>query len=469
MNKLKTALSGKSFKYGANAAILTVIVIAILVFVNLIALRFEWKLDLTKEGAYTLTKETKDVLNQLKEPIDVTVLLPATDSGEPIAEKIKETLDQYAKNSSMIKVNYTDPNKNPATIKSLTDKYDITSAALILEKGKIGKAINPDDIYSQNQETGEEKLNAEESITNAILFLNSGKTPSAYVIEGHGETPLAKAVQGFKKDDYKTAALNLSTAEIPADADLLIISSPQKDYNASEIKKLDSYFANGKAMLIALDYTEKSLPQFDTFLKEWGVQAENDYVVETDKNHYFQSPLFNIPTIQSHEITSRLISNNVFVLIPEARSIKLLFEDQKGIKATALLKSSNKSFGRTDFTDKSLQATATDIKGPLTLAVAITRPYNDKTAKMLVLGSSHITEAEILQMGQWGNQDFFNGGLRWLTNSGPSVSIKSKSISGEKMAINELQSVLIALLVIIVIPLAVLIFALVVWLRRRHL
>ncbi len=52
------ALSGRSARYGGNAVVMSIAVLGILVLINVIAVRFNQRLDLTQNKQFTLSQQT---------------------------------------------------------------------------------------------------------------------------------------------------------------------------------------------------------------------------------------------------------------------------------------------------------------------------------------------------------------------------------------------------------------------------
>ena len=67
------SFKSKKFKYGGYATVMTAIVIAAVIVVNLLAGLIPLRLDLTRNKLYTLSEQTYDVLKNLDE--DVTIYL----------------------------------------------------------------------------------------------------------------------------------------------------------------------------------------------------------------------------------------------------------------------------------------------------------------------------------------------------------------------------------------------------------
>jgi ABC-2 type transport system permease protein len=63
--KLRTILTGRKMRYGTNAVVLTIAVVAIVLMVNVLAGRHSRKLDLTQNRFYTLSEATCEFLRGL--------------------------------------------------------------------------------------------------------------------------------------------------------------------------------------------------------------------------------------------------------------------------------------------------------------------------------------------------------------------------------------------------------------------
>ena len=71
MNKL---FNDKRLKYGAYSVVVTIIFIAILIVVNLIIGQFNRTFDFTEEEIFSLSDETKSVLDNINTDINIYTL-----------------------------------------------------------------------------------------------------------------------------------------------------------------------------------------------------------------------------------------------------------------------------------------------------------------------------------------------------------------------------------------------------------
>ena len=91
------------------------LVLGILLLVNLIASRFFFRLDYTADQRYTLSNATKDILNQLGEPVTISAYfsedLPP--NVEQVRQDFRDMLIEYSSNSDgLIVYEFINPSEN---------------------------------------------------------------------------------------------------------------------------------------------------------------------------------------------------------------------------------------------------------------------------------------------------------------------------------------------------------------------
>src|SRR5689334_11199837 len=79
---------GRSGRLGANVALLTAAVIGLIAIANFLGYRHHKRFDLTTEGLYTLSEQTKKVLNNLQK--DVKVVKFAQSEDQQLADQMAE-------------------------------------------------------------------------------------------------------------------------------------------------------------------------------------------------------------------------------------------------------------------------------------------------------------------------------------------------------------------------------------------
>ncbi|MCQ2413885.1 MAG: GldG family protein [Clostridia bacterium] len=176
---------------------------------------------------------------------------------------------------------------------STPDAYRITTASTFW-------MMQNDTVYS---------FQGEHRMVTMLLSLLSVERPTAYFITGHGETvydeqdpaSAASAKAGELYDLLKDAGLNVKLLDlsavdaVPDDCVLLVLNNPTSDFTydtsklssldyQTELEKIDRYLIERQgAMIAAKDYA-LTLPNLETYLREWGFEFHDAQMVDMDNN-----------------------------------------------------------------------------------------------------------------------------------------------------------------------------------------
>ncbi len=468
----------RSWAYGSNAIVTTFVFVGILAFIVLIAERHQWRVDLTESGKYTLSSQTRKILDNLKEPVKVTAFCQSASEGQGRVTDILETYAYYSKN---ITYRFVDPDREP----EIAQGYDVrTYDTLVLEGFQKKSAIQSND---------------EESITNAILKLMRGEEKKIYFLIGHGERSLkdtgkdgySNARAMLEKGAYKVEDLSLlQSPRVPRDAAVLIVAGPRKPIGAEEIASLAAYVAEGGKLLLLLD------PFYDgglrNFAKNFGVELRDDVIV--DKVIRIFGGNYLIPVVTDygdHKITEGF---NVATFYPEARSVRPVEKPPAGTQVEVLASTSSDSWGETNLELlKKGQANfdeKEDTPGPVPLAVISEIHARDadsqkgkeagnngrpaeagasegekNTALLAVFGNSVFADNTLFE--QAGNGDLFMRTVSYLADQDILVTIKARDIKGKPVILTQGQGRIIFAVSMVLVPLSVILAGLVVYRTRR--
>ncbi|SHF37743.1 ABC-type uncharacterized transport system involved in gliding motility, auxiliary component [Caldanaerobius fijiensis DSM 17918] len=462
MNKIR-------LKYGSNALLVTAILLAILILVNVILAQKPIKWDMTKTGQYSLSDQTKQVLKNLK--TDVTVYAFFKD-GSGSKDRVKSLLDEYSTVSKRVKVIFIDPDKDPATAKKygVTD-YDTTVFIAGSGANEKRQVVNGYDIFGMSQDPTQSTFNGEQEFTQAIINVTQQKKINAYIIQGHDELNSIDYMLTFKNsltgEGYYVNDLNMAqSGGIPKDAKLIVIANPKRDFNQQEMNALKDYFNKGGKAIIMMGAENGPLTQksINELLSQWGVKVQNDVVVDPGRN-YFMNALSPVPEYKFHTITNKLDFANFAMVMPSSRSITYPEKSSGDILVEPLLATSDKAWGETNFTKKQATYDNKDIKGPLTLGVAIS---NKKTGmKIVVLGNDLIATDNVI--GLEANKDFLMNCANWMADKTSQISIRAKSLGLTQIFLTGNEAKLIFYSTVVVVPLIMWILGGFIWFRRRAL
>ncbi len=463
--------------YMATAGIITCLLIVAIIIVNVlvgaIATKVNLKIDMTKDNILSFSDATKDTLSQLDSEINVYSLIP-DDESSSIVNQLREIIEKYSKMSSKINYQVVDTEKNPEFVQKYANTGENVSIySVIFESDKRHKIVDLNDAISINSTTGSiEYISAEKLFTSAILYVVSDKTTKIGVVEGHGEIASSSYFDGLLKDEgYVVESVNLMTGDIPADVNMLIVSTPEKDFDFTEIEKIDSFLDNGNSIQVLMAPTIAKLDNLYGYLSEWGVEFKPGYIAETNKNNYYQSQLFIIPKMVESDATADLINGNLMLLYPSSRGIK--DNTSPYIIEQVLLTTSENAIVKSDVnevvTDGQISAGANDYVEKSNLAVILEKQLDDdKSAKMFVSGGIQFIQQSLIS-SNFANNDFYMNTIASITDNETNIYIRAKDVSTPYITISALWGLVFGALTVIVIPLAFLITGLVIWMRRRHL
>lgn len=468
---IKESFNTKKFKYGGYATLMTFIIVAILIVVNLVSTKLNVKVDLTKNKLFTLSSETYTVLNKTKQ--DVTIYAFYQTGQEE--STIMNILNQYPKHSKHITVKTIDPVKNPAYTVQFSKAGDtIASGTIVVQCGTKFKVLNQSDYLNTDSNSGSvSSIGVEQSITGAIVYATTGKTIKVYNLTGHNETALntlnPSIASQLKSENFTVSDLNLvpSDAKIE-DGSVLLVVSPKVDLSIDEAAKIKTFLKNGGKAVFLMDVVKGSMPNFDDIFKYYGVKADNAIAVEGDSQHAVQYPIYLLPDMQDNDIVNAIKQKNLPIIMPQVRPIETLKNNRSGVKITSLLKSTNNSWAKTNLDTTTVEKESGDLTGPFDLADVITEEVGDnKQTKIVVTGTSYFLNQTIASASKGGNLDFFMSSLNAMGDKNSNISIAPKSLSQDSITINQLQFVVCAVIVVVLIPVVIGGIGVAVWLRRR--
>ncbi|MCR5088227.1 MAG: GldG family protein [Oscillospiraceae bacterium] len=449
------AVSPVALQGGAYSLTVTAVVLAILVMVNLLVSLLPpalTKLDISASKLYSITSNTKTVVNSLDRDVTIYWIVQA-DKEDSVLENL---LNKYDSLSEHIKVE----KKNPDTFPTFAEKYtkkEVKNNSLVVECGEKNRYISIDDIYIGDVNyatyTRTYSFDGEGAITSAIDYVVSEKLPKIYVLEGHGEAELpAFFAAQMEKDNMERESFSLLNRDgIPSDAGCVLIYAPSTDISEKEQEILSTYLADGgKLMVLAGPSRTGTLKNLYGLLNAYGLSAAEGIVVEGSRDHYaFQMPYIMLPDIQSNVITDPLIQEKYRVIVPLALGLKM--ESADSATVAALLKSSGQSFSKAGgYEITSYEKEEGDADGPFVLAASV---ETKSGGKLVWISSSGLLDEQINAYSSGANLNFVMNSIASLLGEREAVAIRSKSLNYNYLTINDTAATMMKTFMIGVIPL----------------
>lgn len=457
-----------AFRGGTYALSITAVVLAILVVLNVLVSELPsslTKLDISATKLYSITSNTKVVVNALEE--DVTIYWIVQSSEED--DVIENLLSKYESLSDHIKVVKKNPDVYPTFAEQYTNET-VQNNSLVVECGDRSRFIGYDDIYIQEADiysyTYSTSFDGEGAITSAIDYVVTDDLPQLYVLEGHGEQELP---QNFKeqieKENIETNTLSLLTVdEVPEDADAILIYEPSSDLSEEEIDMLYEYAEDGGKLLVIAGPTEDGiLENLYGLLENYDVETCEGIVVEGNRDSYTMQPYVLLPEMSSHEITDSLIEENYYPNMPISQG--MIINDESGA-VTPLLTTSSESFSKIAGYDlTTYEKEEEDVDGPFAVALSIDC---SNEGQIVWFSSAAFLDDMYNALSSGSNSDLAMNALSSLIGESEAMAIRSKSLNYNYLSITDSTASLLKTLMIGVFPLTYLGVGVFVILKRRR-
>jgi ABC-type uncharacterized transport system involved in gliding motility auxiliary subunit len=471
------SLGKRSTKYASNYVISLILVIAVVSGLNYIGQRHTKRFDMTGSRRYTLAPQTTQVLEKLKNDIYIRAFFTGGDYAP-----LKELLTEYRTASRRVRFEFIDPDRQPDVAKEYdVSVYGTFQNPLTGSQLKFGTVVVSIGTRKEKLEKRSEEVQ-EEDLTNAIIKASRSQAKKILFVQGHNEkdpsdterSGYSDAKKAMEDQGYTVESINLaSEGKVPEDAKVLVMAGPTTEPFPQEFQFISDFLGKGGVgMLVLVDPTPS--PSLDSFLKNWGVQVDKDIVLDVSGAGRLMGAGPTIPLVlsyESHRITDRFRAMTFF---PLTRSIQPEKTIPSGMTVETLFKSNPNSWGETDLNSKQASFDPSkDLKGPLSLAVAVTReikPSSENSpavkARMVVAGTSNFPINSYF--ANQGNGNLFLNMISWLAQDEDLISIRPKSVEDRRIVLSQSQIAVLRLFAIFIVPgIALVIGIAVIWSRRR--
>ena len=475
-------------RYGALAGSSLLLAVGILVAVNYILARQNKRWDLTAARQYSLSDQTRRVLESLESPI--TVLVFAREGEFP---RYRDRLGEYEYTSSQVSVEYVDVDRNPVR----AQQYEVQSYGTVVfdYEGRIERVVS----------------DREQELTNALIKAVEGEERTVYFVQGHGERdPNSEDRNGYS---VVTEALRLDNlavetvvlaqrGEVPADASVLVVAGPTTDVLPAEADLLGDYLEQGGKVLLLLDppatADEPGFGNLVALAAAWGIEVGTDVVVDVSGVGQLLGTDATVPvaaTYPPHPITEGF---NLLTAYPLARSVRPLSGGTDGRLAEAFVETSPRSWAESDLGELTsgevaMEEDEGDVAGPIPIAsavsVTIEEPEDAEEAASADTDAAdddaadgdddtRTTEARLAVVGDsdfgangtigiQGNRDLALNTINWLAEQENLIAIRPRAPEDRRITLTADQQVRINWLTLLMIPGVILGTGVYTWWSRR--
>lgn len=497
LSAVKTAVHKEKFKHGSLAVVFTVVFIAVIIVINVLVsaltTRFpSMNFDLTKEGLNTLSDEATDVAKEIVN--ETTIYIIGSEDairGDEVYSnyslkysQVANLADRLHELNDKIKVEYIDPDLNPQFISDYAGD-SLTTGKVMVKTDKRHKTLAVTDLFSIQQDSSTGQYNyyskVDGALANALYLVNLDTVPVVAFATGHSEavtTSTSTSFTGLLNDNnFEVKEFNMLTDEIPEDASIVILGMPTTDYTSEELSKLEAYLGDEKMassrtlyVMTAPNAGWSSMPNLSSFLAEWGMEPQSQEVLESNTNN----TLYNMPYAIFANVTDSVLSKTYDNVVKvQAAPVKRLFTANNDISTYSVIETSDTAYLSND--EKVFETPETDTYTILAFAQRYMDNQGKICANVVVDGcaADFYDGSSLLGNSTFGNKDVTLDLIKNLTGTTDTrVGLTVNQTQTNTMDISASSAVTWSIgmmLFTIMVPVAVLVIGLVIFLRRRHL
>lgn len=514
--KEKTHKDHRKLRYGTIATVMSVVVIAAVVLLNVVVGvlddRFPLTLDLTKDSLFTLSEQSQEIAKNVKTDVEIVVFMPeevfAASTG---SEQFDTVLRQFTQgvrsyeslSGGRVKTSYVDLSSNPLLAEDY-EKYNITSGSILFrsvpeegsglsEKYRVATLY---DLYTEDTSsyyyTGQASYssNVEQVLAKNINAVSSLNNLKAIMLTGHGEesTTVSALTTLLEENGYELETVNPSTAEeFSEEAVTMFIPAPTIDYTADELEKIRVWLENeqdgvnrlGRNLMLLVGQTAKCPELYDFVNTYYGIEITNNVVVETTAGRYVTSPYYPFADIVSSDFTENLTSGIAFA--PLTR--QLILHETSNNEDAALTNHSLMSFPESAqlLELSTIEDSESDERTPFEadsypiVGMAYANQYAyDNTGdypervetNVLVCGSEMLL---LMNMPTVANESLLLQSINGISGNEDAVTISALSLDQDTLVFTNLSQSILFGIFVVAVPVILLVICLVVFLKRRHL
>ncbi len=450
-------ISSKKFRMQQKMqhGIFMVLLLLLFALLGYLALETRQQWDLSQNGRNTLSQTSIDLLRKMNEPVQVTAY--ATEKHAQygdVRDIIHNFVQLYQRIKPDLSLTFIDPVEQPHLAKEAGVKVN-------------GEMV----IHYQQRQANLTTIN-EQAFTQALMRLARPEERLIMALSGHGERSLDGNANYDLSDfgrqlsinGFVSQPLNLALVpDIPSNADVLLIASPQVDLMPGEVDKLLHYIDRGGNLLWLVD--QESLRGLLPLTEKLRLVLTPGVVVDPQAQQLKAPLTFALGAVYGqHEITQHFDYITVF---PFARQIA--FSENDDWRIVPLVDVAPNGWVESgSLDDEAISFDQNeDAAGPVTIAVALTRLLDHREQRIVVVGSGHFLAN--MYLGNGNNLDLGINMLNWLTGDEDLVSIQPRATVDNQLVFSETALSVMVVVFLFILPGSFLLSgAIIRWRRKRN-
>jgi ABC-type uncharacterized transport system involved in gliding motility auxiliary subunit len=368
--------------------------VVIAVCLAALSVRFSFTADWSAGARATIAPQSRSLLQRLEGPLEVTSYArPGT-----LRAKTRLLIDRYRRFKPDLDLKFVDPDLDPIA----------TQDAGITADGEL--------VLAWNGRSQPVMQLDEQDFSDALVRLARGGTQLVAFVTGDGErdaigknaADLGDFVQRLSSRGIRALPLNLAeAAEVPRNAKLVVLASPQAALLPGSVKKLEDYVADGGNLLWLTEPGADDLG-LTPLAQALGVKRLPGTLLDAQGTDGVGDPRMLVATHYPPQTISEGFNANT--LFPRAAALAALSNGAWNVQP--ILQSSPRSWNQTTPVDPAQAAfdpASGGLKGPLTFGYALSRLSSspDKNQQRVVvigdgdfLSNAYLADAGNLALGE---------------------------------------------------------------------
>ena len=462
--RVKRALSSRRGIFGVSATVSLALVVGSVLLANAISVHNYHRFDFTGLSQFTLTTQTRQVLAELEEPVEViTFFNPADPRLQGWRDYGHDLLEEYRIHTDLVAVRQEDPELRP----DLARQYRVTAAGASIGTVVFSGSSGQRQVYGPQIGVA-----AEHAFTSAILEVTGTRQRIVYFLTGHGESSVsgdyASAKDGLRDNLFHVAELDLLVAGgVPEDAAAVVIAGPRQALAADELALLDAYLEQGGSALILVNPDPQ--PELRELLLKWWLDLSDGVIVDP-ASHVV--PNVDNPLVSRNRNTYQLTE----IYFPGATAILPVPGPPEDVQVVALAWTTRDGWQeRQPLSDADPEFDPeVDAPGPLALGVLVARVAANGdgadsiaagSPRLVVIGDSDFASNSHFRNGN--NSDLFLTLVNWLAQGEEIISVDRKVLPVRRLVLSPEEARILNLSSAGLLPLLLVIAGGVVWWRSR--
>ena len=409
-------------RYGVNTIVMIIAFTAILGLTNIVSTAVNSRVDLTANRGFTLATQTQQVLEDLREPVEVFGFFTPEDVARPAADGL---LREYSLRSNNFSYEIVDPETDPAK----ANRFDVDQNGIV--------------VFSSRDRVARTTDLTEQAFTTSLLQATGTQLKTVCFTSGHGELSvlgttdigMSLARAALERELYIVRDFGFSSAgRVPEECSAVIVAGPTRDLTAEEDSVdegvlLRNYLGSGGNILFLL--TKDTPVTWLTLLYEAGIGAGGGAIVDPGS---FAQPDVTTPTIRpegylpNHPITGPLIDRSLVTFFPLVTRVAPLPPGLAfpGTEVYPLAFTTDRSWLEKDIENLSSPRydAEVDLRGPLAIASAVEFPAANDTGRIVAIGNASFASNQFVNSA--GNIDLFMNSANWLTEQEALIGIRAR-------------------------------------------